>query len=641
MDIENKTTSSQFDDGTMDTSIQHFVKMVLRKDLSWATFASILNDMTSTLDKSKEVIGILIHILQSKLETDKTESENQVINVEKTNVQIGERDQSKPEVIQIEDEDEDNTKVNPKTESDEIEMIDFEDGDELPNSGIQNCFNERSNANNCTPLSFQINGEDCSIEFEESNKISDSMKNTESELKTNVCQLSDDDKSNPTNSDEICETTSATDNQLEEITQTKLHKKNNSTKKLVKQCKVCGKKFKKLRNLKVHKRIHRKEKIFHCSKCDTTFRKIALLNKHEESHGKKEDSIQFSCETCDQNFKNFAGQEFHAKNYPDHSIKQNPEIKSSFNIQTEEYSNMTDDLHDQDLNNSVQVFETNSQIGNMENDHLEKVNMVEESSVKRFTEGNGKDCNVQDEESNIASDPLNITKDHQTEDQNNFTLEKSKEHPSLSIDEIQLRDESEDTIQISLEKQTEKIITDTEGKKYRCNFCKKCFQTRQITKRHEISKHTGDKKFKCKFCEKLFVEKTNLKTHEIIHTSDKPFQCWTCLKTFNNMGNLKRHRPIHSSKKPFQCQKQTCNKCFKDLEQLKKHEKIHSDERRPFHCKFCSRSYTQRYLLEHHENAHRDEKPYQCKTCEKCFYSPHYLKRHEKNHCQIKKTQKS
>ena len=117
--------------------------------------------MTSTLDKSKEVIGILIHILQSKLETDKTESENQVINVEKTNVQIGERDQSKPEVIQIEDDEDNNSQSdtyfnhgnqalikedNTKKESDTIEMIDLEDGDELPNSGVQNHFDETLNS---------------------------------------------------------------------------------------------------------------------------------------------------------------------------------------------------------------------------------------------------------------------------------------------------------------------------------------------------------------------------------------------------------------------------------------------------------------------------------------------------------------
>ena len=96
-----------------------------------------------------------------------------------------------------------------------------------------------------------------------------------------------------------------------------------------KQCKVCGKKFKKSFNRKVHERIHTKEKPFQCKTCNfKSFRQLAHLNRHEGSHKKKNEVKISSCETCDLIFFNFATQEFHAKNYPDHIMKQNQEIQT-------------------------------------------------------------------------------------------------------------------------------------------------------------------------------------------------------------------------------------------------------------------------------------------------------------------------
>ena len=95
------------------------------------------------------------------------------------------------------------------------------------------------------------------------------------------------------------------------------------------ECKICLKKFKKKHNLNVHERIHSKEKPFQCSKCRTSFRQLAHLNRHERIHEKKGDMEKFSCETCDQNFCNFADQDFHAKSYPDHTITPNKENEIS------------------------------------------------------------------------------------------------------------------------------------------------------------------------------------------------------------------------------------------------------------------------------------------------------------------------
>ena len=66
------------------------------------------------------------------------------------------------------------THISEKVLSETVEVIQLDDNEELPNQVIQRNCNEIIIPQNT--LSFQINGEDCSLEFEESNVASDSLK---------------------------------------------------------------------------------------------------------------------------------------------------------------------------------------------------------------------------------------------------------------------------------------------------------------------------------------------------------------------------------------------------------------------------------------------------------------------------------
>ena len=49
--------------------IECFIDSALKKVMSWDILASVINNMTPTLDKSKEVIKILLQIIHDKEET--------------------------------------------------------------------------------------------------------------------------------------------------------------------------------------------------------------------------------------------------------------------------------------------------------------------------------------------------------------------------------------------------------------------------------------------------------------------------------------------------------------------------------------------------------------------------------------------
>ena len=47
-------------------TIECFIDSALKKEMSWDILASVIDNMTPTLDKSKEVIKILLEIIREK-----------------------------------------------------------------------------------------------------------------------------------------------------------------------------------------------------------------------------------------------------------------------------------------------------------------------------------------------------------------------------------------------------------------------------------------------------------------------------------------------------------------------------------------------------------------------------------------------
>ena len=321
---------------------KYFIKMALQRKISWETLLVFLDDLTPTLVQSKQAIEVLVkelQILQSKqqgrdLEDDEIVEIVEIMNTETSNVSKEMPQSSAVDLIQTKEnsnmsqsekdgseEDTDiriqevvsqnnevnltdncpDTCISEKEVSEAVEVIQLEDDEELPNQVIQkDCNVSNNDENNLTKenengtrLSFQINGEDCSIEFEESNTF-DSLNEIENVIDdSNYLQVIGDESitnNKLTKQIDICnQNTSDVEKEVAN---------GNDIKKSY-QCKSCQKYFKNSFTLKRHERIHTGIKPFQCMTCSKSFYQRADMKRHERTHtGEK----PFHCKTCSKSF---------------------------------------------------------------------------------------------------------------------------------------------------------------------------------------------------------------------------------------------------------------------------------------------------------------------------------------------------
>jgi len=192
-----------------------------------------------------------------------------------------------------------------------------------------------------------------------------------------------------------------------------------------------------------------------------------------------------------------------------------------------------------------------------------------------------------------------------------------------------------------------------------CKSCNKAISFENFL-RHVKSKHlNAGKEWLCSHCGKVFGTKWNRDNHErevclkmeggAVYVDkvgrirkkkmkrlelQKSFQCHDCGSQFSQKGALEyhiKHEVCKNISGSFKCP--TCKKEFTEAVLLKRHVIRSSlcafeNEKKPFPCDYCEKSFMSEKYLELHTRTHTGEKPFQCEKCSKHFKFIHRLKNH-------------
>ncbi|XP_021703921.1 zinc finger protein 37 homolog [Aedes aegypti] len=133
-----------------------------------------------------------------------------------------------------------------------------------------------------------------------------------------------------------------------------------------------------------------------------------------------------------------------------------------------------------------------------------------------------------------------------------------------------------------------------------------------------------------------FKSKDHLASRSIkkVHDEVTNLECKFCHKQFSGKRVLREHVRTHTGDKPYKCQH--CSKSFRFNCLLNKHLLKHTKQ--GIKCDLCPRVFaTKTILKQHKENIHAMEKNYKCQLCEKRFKFSRslriHLHRHEDKTC--------
>ncbi|XP_058825341.1 zinc finger protein with KRAB and SCAN domains 8-like [Topomyia yanbarensis] len=162
-----------------------------------------------------------------------------------------------------------------------------------------------------------------------------------------------------------------------------------------------------------------------------------------------------------------------------------------------------------------------------------------------------------------------------------------------------------------------------------CGVCGKGFMIQSYLTAHQRT-HSDEKTFRCNICKQAtFKSKRSLIDHKNRHLGLKPFECGQCGNQFTNRYLLQQHEQIAHTGVRFPCPQ--CDKSFTCKSYLKVHLRIHSNDR-PYVCKVCQRPHLTRRDLEVHQTVHSGKKEFVCDVCGKGFARLNALTFHRKIH---------
>ena len=257
-------------------NFEYFITMATQDKISWDTLIVFLEDLTPTLDKSKQANIVLVKELQKMHKKLQEKGAHYVIEIKPT--ENSERCNEKQPRNQIKEEISSGSTLiqhgNSKDQHTEVEIIQIEEHKTQFGKDVEN-----PDLKNGPQLSLQINGEECLSQIEEAALPLEVQK-------------------------QICEVTKAKEEPKQIV-------KSRTTKKQY-NCKVCNEVFKQMKALKNHAKAHPDKSILEsrmsgikCGTCKKRFRRFNDLKFHEAIHTRGKESEQTEkCYICDKTFTN-------------------------------------------------------------------------------------------------------------------------------------------------------------------------------------------------------------------------------------------------------------------------------------------------------------------------------------------------
>lgn len=111
----------------------------------------------------------------------------------------------------------------------------------------------------------------------------------------------------------------------------------------------------------------------------------------------------------------------------------------------------------------------------------------------------------------------------------------------------------------------------------------------------------------------------------LVHNERRPYSCLYCPKTFRQISHKNRHHRTHFNDRPYKCDE--CPKAFYDSASLKKHKQGHAGIRQ-YVCSICNNAFVYASVLKKHVATHLQNRQFECSECGKKFLTRTEQKQH-------------
>ena len=460
--------------------IKFLIEMAHRGEISWLALDPVLNRLTDSLEKSRQIIRILLKELDTHQSSCLTKRSNDGNDLSEDITEIDE-DQS------ITDE----VKINQRSFSEDVGIV-FDEEMQYPEQLTKIRSKEMARIDNEQDSTSEAHEEfDADIseadaelgEVFEENEVSKSIQwveafkdqlytfvgdiSEEESKENNDIQLYDHDKETYINKDKE-------DYSSEAMSMTSITSF---------ECVTCGKCFGNKQHLNVHEKIHTGEKPFKCEACKKSFVQLGHLKSHERTHtGEK----PYKCKTCKKGFAVSNGLKSHERTHTGEIPFQCKSCKKGF-----------------------------AQSNNLKKH--ERIHTGEKPyKCKTCRKGFAQSNNLKSHErSHTGEKPFQC----KTCKKCFFQSIHLRQHERIHSGEKPYKcNTCKKGFTVSGALKVHKRYH-TGEKPYKCKICKKGFAQSNDLKIHNRS-HTGEKPFQCKTCKKCFAQLAHLKTHEKIHVTE-------------------------------------------------------------------------------------------------------------------------